>query len=87
MPVFFNVDAILAATEFSGGSIGGPIVKNKAFFFFDTEQFRDREDITLVVGVPTQQYGKASYQRVCSWVVCVQIRSSRPIRIAWRFCN
>ena len=36
-----------------GGSIGGPIVKNKAFFFFNTEQFRDREDITLVVGVPT----------------------------------
>ena len=36
-----------------GGSIGGPIVKNKAFFFGDYEDFRLVEGVTAISTVPT----------------------------------
>ncbi len=36
-----------------GGSIGGPIKKNKAFFFFDYEGQRIRNGVTLYSNVPT----------------------------------
>ena len=36
-----------------GGSVGGPIVRNRAFFFADFEGTRQREGITLVTNVPT----------------------------------
>ena len=36
-----------------GGSIGGPVVRNKTFFFGDYEGTRSREGITRVTNVPT----------------------------------
>jgi hypothetical protein len=36
-----------------GGSLGGPIIKNKSFFFTDYEQFRQMKDSTLTLTVPT----------------------------------
>jgi len=35
-----------------GGTIGGPIVKNKAFFFFDTQFIRQREQFAFGAGNP-----------------------------------
>jgi hypothetical protein len=37
-----------------GGSVGGPIVKNKTFFFVDSEQKYQREGITFTGLVPSQ---------------------------------
>ncbi len=36
-----------------GGSIGGPIVKQKTFFFFDLERVRDNSPFTTTTSVPT----------------------------------
>jgi len=36
-----------------GFSIGGPIRKNRTFFFFDLEKVRDNEAINIVASVPT----------------------------------
>lgn len=36
-----------------GAVLGGPIKKNKAFFFFNFEQYRDRETLTQQTSVPT----------------------------------
>ena len=37
----------------AGFSIGGPLIKNRTFFFFDFEKVRDDEPINIVASVPT----------------------------------
>lgn len=37
-----------------GGSVGGPIVKDRAFFFFALERFRERQALTVLPGVATE---------------------------------
>ena len=42
-----------ARQEF-GGSFGGPIVKEKTFYFFAYEQFRERQNVAVFPGATTQ---------------------------------
>ncbi|MDX6692497.1 MAG: hypothetical protein QOF02_100, partial [Blastocatellia bacterium] len=42
-----------------GGSLGGPIIKNKLFFFFSTESLRNRNTDTVNSFVETAQYRQA----------------------------
>jgi hypothetical protein len=47
-----NTPAKLIRNEF-GGFVGGPIVKNKAFFFYDQELLKQRSQIFAQTAVPT----------------------------------
>ena len=40
--------------NYTGGSLGGPILKNKLFWFLDYEGFRQTLTPTVVLTVPTQ---------------------------------
>ena len=55
-----------------GGTIGGPIVKNKVFFFSSWEQWFDHRPITVKITVPTalERKGDFSQSRVGSYTVC-----------------
>ncbi len=53
---FFNPEPGLKplhARDQYGFSLGGPIRKNRTFFFFDLEKVRDNEAINIVASVPT----------------------------------
>jgi hypothetical protein len=50
---FFSIsDSPLRLNQF-GGTLGGPVVKNKTFFFLNYEGFRRRAGITRITNVPT----------------------------------
>jgi hypothetical protein len=55
-----GVKAPLRMNQF-GGSIGGPIKKNKAFFFFDYEGQRVRNGVTLYSNVPTDAMKQGNF--------------------------
>lgn len=50
---FFSVTQPELRQNQFGGSLGGPILKNKAFFFFDYEGLRIVNGVTSLVQVPT----------------------------------
>ena len=49
-----------------GGTIGGPIFKNKTFFFFDYDGFRSHGLGTAQAGVPTDAMRAGDFGEVCT---------------------
>jgi hypothetical protein len=66
-----------------GGTMGGPIVKNKVFFFTSYEQWDDKRPITAKFTVPTQleRQGNFSQSRIGTYTTCPtgQTTCARPI--------
>ena len=54
---FFNNSGGVPRGHFSqnqfGGTIGGPVLKNRTFFFFDAQDFTSRKSTTVNTSVPT----------------------------------
>ncbi len=59
---FFNNRSGLPRAELKrntfGGAIGGPIVKDRAFFFYSYEGRRDQSETTIISRVPTASLGR-----------------------------
>src|SRR5215813_747230 len=49
-----------------GGTFGGPIFKNKTFFFFDYEGLRERSFASGTAGVPTQAMRNGDFGELCT---------------------
>ncbi len=65
-----------------GGTIGGPIVKNKLFFFSSYEQWDDHRPISVKLTLPTEleRQGNFSQSRIGSYTaVCPVGTCARPI--------
>lgn len=65
-----------------GGTIGGPIIKNKLFFFSSYEQWDDHRPITVKITLPTalERQGDFSKSRIGSYTVCATgTTCARPI--------
>jgi hypothetical protein len=64
-PYFANTTPPKHANDF-GGSLGGPIVKGKTFFFFDFEKNLYHTSNVLVQGVPTADMRSGNFSALCS---------------------
>ncbi|HKV80507.1 MAG TPA: carboxypeptidase regulatory-like domain-containing protein, partial [Candidatus Sulfotelmatobacter sp.] len=49
-----------------GGTIGGPIIKNKTFFFFDFDGLRETTQRTRHAGVPSDLMRAGNFSEVCT---------------------
>lgn len=49
-----------------GGSVGGPIIRNKTFFFFDWDGTRQTTQSSATMGVPTDAMRSGDYGEVCT---------------------
>ncbi len=65
---WFNAGNPKAPLRFNnfGGTIGGPIWKNKTFFFFDYEGTRRRSFASATAGVPTEAMRGGDFGELCT---------------------
>jgi hypothetical protein len=58
-----------------GGTIGGPIIKNRTFFFLNYEGFRRRAGITRITNVPTLSQRAGTFDDGSGGVITVPVNS------------
>ncbi|HEX2454216.1 MAG TPA: TonB-dependent receptor [Vicinamibacterales bacterium] len=78
---FYNSDGLNANTLFNnsfgieksplsrniyGGTVGGPILRNRLFFFGSWEKFRDRRGFTQTLAVPTAKMRSGDFSEVAA---------------------
>jgi len=51
-----------------GGTVGGPIIKNRTFFFFDYEGSRESSSVTANAGVPSVAERSGDFGELCGYV-------------------
>ena len=59
-----NVDKPVLKQNQYGGSLGGPVAKNKTFFFADYEGFNVTQGVTTVVTVPTARMRSGDFSEL-----------------------
>ena len=62
-----------------GFTIGGPIIKNKTFFFFDYDGLRQTGLSTATAGVPTDLMRTGDFGEVCAAAGRI-VRQHRPVQ-------
>ena len=65
---WFNAGSPKAPLRYNnfGGTVGGPIWKNKTFFFFDYEGTRRRSFASATAGVPTEAMRGGDFGELCT---------------------
>ena len=63
---YWGLDKPDLDTNVYGGTLGGPIVKNKLFFFGGYEMFRDRRGSQVRYGVPTAKMRAGDFSEVAA---------------------
>ncbi len=65
---FFNNRSGIARPPFTqnqfGGTVGGPVVKDRTFFFFGYEGFRQRQGQSYLLSVPTDDWRKGDFSNL-----------------------
>ncbi|MBI4904494.1 MAG: TonB-dependent receptor [Acidobacteria bacterium] len=60
---FFSVNKAVLRYNLFGASIGGPVLKNRTFFFYSFEGKRSTEESPLFRNIPTQAEGKGDFSQ------------------------
>ncbi len=60
----FKIDRPKRTLDVTGGTLGGPIIKNKLFFFQSYELFHDRRPGTYTYAVPTEKMKNGDFSEV-----------------------